>query len=285
LLGFALSIAISIPLAVAVVHSAILRNTIYPILLAFQSVPKVAIAPLLALWIGFGMLPKVAVVFLVCFFPIIVATATGLSAVPAPLMELIRSLSASTMQAFIKIRFPTAMPYMFVGHKVAITFAVIGAVIGEFRRVGGRPRLSHSGVDLAVAHAAGICGARVVDRNQHRALLRHRVHRADRRTMGAEELKSLASSVMERRMSAAWRDPSAPGRPRRYYKQLGHDVSFTRGSGSVDAGCLCWRAAIMGFRFKCYGGLCSYEHVIPASLLHPNHTDTRYDGSLARIAP
>jgi len=132
LLGFALSIAISIPLAVAVVYSAILRNTIYPILLAFQSVPKVAIAPLLVLWMGFGMLPKIAVVFLICFFPIIVATATGLSAVPAPLMELIRSLSASTMQTFIKIRFPTAMPYMFVGLKVAITLAVIGAVIGEF---------------------------------------------------------------------------------------------------------------------------------------------------------
>jgi len=78
------------------------------------------------------VLPKIAVVFLVCFFPIIVATATGLSAVPAPLMELIRSLSASTMQTFIKIRFPTAMPYMFVGLKVAITLAVIGAVIGEF---------------------------------------------------------------------------------------------------------------------------------------------------------
>jgi NitT/TauT family transport system permease protein len=132
LLGFALSIAISIPLAVAVVHSAILRNTIYPILLMFQSVPKVAIAPLLALWIGFGMMPKIAVVFLVCFFPIIVAAATGLSAVPAPLMELIRSLSASTTQTFIKIRFPTAMPHIFVGLKVAITFAVIGAVIGEF---------------------------------------------------------------------------------------------------------------------------------------------------------
>ena len=132
LLGFALAIAISIPLAVAVVHSAILRTTIYPILLAFQSVPKVAIAPLLLLWMGFGILPKIAVVFLVCFFPIIVATATGLSAVPAPLMELIRSLSASTMQTFVKIRFPTAMPYMFVGLKVAITLAVIGAVIGEF---------------------------------------------------------------------------------------------------------------------------------------------------------
>jgi NitT/TauT family transport system permease protein len=132
ILGFALATAISVPLAVAVIYAPILRNTIYPILLAFQSVPKVAIAPLLALWIGFGMLPKVVIVFLVCFFPIIVATTTGLSAVPTPLMELIRSLSANSLQTFIKIRFPTAMPHIFVGLKIAITFAVIGAVIGEF---------------------------------------------------------------------------------------------------------------------------------------------------------
>jgi NitT/TauT family transport system permease protein len=132
LVGFALAIAISIPLAVAVVYSPILQNTIYPILLALQSMPKVAIAPLLALWIGFGTLPKIVVVFLVCFFPIIVATTSGLTAVPTPLMELIRSLSASSLQTFVKIRFPTAMPHIFVGLKIAITFAVIGAVIGEF---------------------------------------------------------------------------------------------------------------------------------------------------------
>ena len=94
--------------------------------------PKVAIAPLLVLWIGFGTLPKIIVVFLVCFFPIIVSTATGLAAVPAPLIELIQSLSATPYQIFIKIRFPTAMPHIFVGLKIAITLAVIGAVIGEF---------------------------------------------------------------------------------------------------------------------------------------------------------
>jgi NitT/TauT family transport system permease protein len=132
LVGFGLAIAISIPLAVAVVYSPLLQNTIYPILLALQSMPKVAIAPLLALWIGFGTLPKIVVVFLVCFFPIVVATASGLTAVPASLMDLIRSLSATPLQAFIKIRFPTAMPHIFVGLKIAITFAVIGAVIGEF---------------------------------------------------------------------------------------------------------------------------------------------------------
>ena len=74
---------------------AVLQNTIYPILLALQSMPKVAIAPLLALWIGFGTLPKIVVVFLVCFFPIIVATTSGLTAVPTSLMDLIRSLSAT----------------------------------------------------------------------------------------------------------------------------------------------------------------------------------------------
>ncbi len=132
LAGFALSIVVSIPLAVAVVYSPFLQNTIYPILLALQSMPKVAIAPLLVLWIGFGALPKIVVVFLVCFFPIIVATASGLTAVPASLIDLIRSLSATPLQTFVKIRFPTAMPHIFVGLKIAITFAVIGAVIGEF---------------------------------------------------------------------------------------------------------------------------------------------------------
>jgi NitT/TauT family transport system permease protein len=132
LAGFALSIGLAVPLAVMVVYSPFLRRSIYPLLLGLQSVPKVAIAPLLALWIGFGVLPKILVVFLVCFFPIIVATATGLSSVPPSVMELIRSLSASQLQTFLKIRFPTAMPHIFVGLKIAITFAVIGAVIGEF---------------------------------------------------------------------------------------------------------------------------------------------------------
>lgn len=132
LVGFALSIVVSIPLAVAVVYSPFLQNTIYPILLALQSMPKVAIAPLLVLWIGFGVLPKIVVVFLVCFFPIVVATASGLSAVPPALIDLIRSLSATSYQTFVKIRFPTAVPHIFVGLKIAITFAVIGGVIGEF---------------------------------------------------------------------------------------------------------------------------------------------------------
>jgi NitT/TauT family transport system permease protein len=130
--GFSLAIIVSIPIAVAIVFSPLLQSTIYPIVLALQSMPKVAVAPLLALWIGFGALPKILVVFLVCFFPIVVATEKGLTSVPPQLMELIRSLSATPYQTFIKIRFPTAMPHIFVGLKIAITLAVIGAVIGEF---------------------------------------------------------------------------------------------------------------------------------------------------------
>jgi NitT/TauT family transport system permease protein len=132
LAGFILALIIGIPLAVAVVYSRILQNTVYPILLALQSMPKVAIAPLLTLWIGFGALPKIVVVFLVCFFPIIVATTSGLAAVRPVFLELVYALCATPLQTFIKVRFPSAMPSIFVGMKIAITLAVIGAVIGEF---------------------------------------------------------------------------------------------------------------------------------------------------------
>lgn len=132
LVGFGLALAVGIPLAVAVVYSRILQNTIYPILLALQSMPKVAIAPLLTLWIGFGALPKILVVFMVCFFPVIVATTSGLANVRPIYLDLVDALCASPLQTFVKVRFPSAMPSIFVGMKIAITLAVIGAVIGEF---------------------------------------------------------------------------------------------------------------------------------------------------------
>jgi NitT/TauT family transport system permease protein len=132
LVGFGLSLLVGIPLAVAVVYSRFLQNTVYPILLALQSMPKVAIAPLLTLWIGFGALPKILVVFLVCFFPIVVATTSGLVTVRPVFLELVQALCATPLQTFIKVRFPSAMPSIFVGMKIAITLAVIGAVIGEF---------------------------------------------------------------------------------------------------------------------------------------------------------
>ena len=132
LYGFALAIVIGIPLAVCVVSSRVLNLTMYPILIATQSVPKVAVAPIILVWFGLGMQSKLAIAFLVAFFPIVVDTATGLQATPPGLLELARSLRASRWQTFWKVQFPAAMPFIFSGAKVAVTLAVIGAVIGEF---------------------------------------------------------------------------------------------------------------------------------------------------------
>ena len=130
--GFALAVVIGIPLAVCVANSRILNLTLYPILIATQSVPKVAVAPIILVWFGLCMQSKLSISFLVAFFPIVVDTATGLQATPAGLMELARSLRASRWQTFWKVQFPSALPFIFSGAKVAVTLAVIGAVIGEF---------------------------------------------------------------------------------------------------------------------------------------------------------
>jgi NitT/TauT family transport system permease protein len=132
ILGFGLALLIGIPLAVCVANSRLLNLAIYPILVATQSVPKVAIAPIVLVWFGLGMESKLALAFLVAFFPVVVDTATGLQATPPGLLELARSLRASPLQVFMKVQIPAALPFMFAGAKVAITLAVIGAVIGEF---------------------------------------------------------------------------------------------------------------------------------------------------------
>jgi NitT/TauT family transport system permease protein len=130
--GFVLALLIGIPLAVCVANSRILNLTFYPILIATQSIPKVAVAPIILVWFGIGMESKLVIAFLVAFFPVVVDTATGLKATPAGLLELARSVSASPSQTFWKVQFPAAMPFIISGAKVAVTLAVIGAVIGEF---------------------------------------------------------------------------------------------------------------------------------------------------------
>jgi NitT/TauT family transport system permease protein len=131
-LGFALAVAIGIPFAVCVATSRVLNLTLYPILIATQSIPKVAVAPIILIWFGLGMQSKLVIAFLVAFFPIVVDTAAGMRATPAGLLELARSLRASPLQVFMKVQFPAALPFIFAGSKVAVTLAVIGAVIGEF---------------------------------------------------------------------------------------------------------------------------------------------------------
>jgi len=130
--GFALSIAVGVPLAVLIVYSPLMKSALYPLIVLAQSVPKIAIAPVLLLILGYGEMPKVIVAFLVAFFPVVVDTATGLAATPPELLDLSRSYRASPFKTFLKVRLPMALPFFFAGAKVAITLSVIGAVVGEF---------------------------------------------------------------------------------------------------------------------------------------------------------
>ena len=132
LAGFAVSIAVGVPIAVVIVYSPVLRSAIYPLLVVAQAIPKVAIAPVLLLLLGAGEVSKVVVAFSVAFFPVVVDTATGLAATPSELLDLSRSYRASPLKTFLKVRFPMALPFFFSGLKVAVTLAVIGAVVGEF---------------------------------------------------------------------------------------------------------------------------------------------------------
>ncbi len=132
LVGFALALLLGLPMAVAVANSRRLNLMFYPLLVALQSVPKVALAPILLVWLGTGLASKLAVVWLVAFFPIIIDTAAGLRATPRELLELAASLNASRWQILLKVQAPAALPFVLTGAKVAITLAVIGAVIAEF---------------------------------------------------------------------------------------------------------------------------------------------------------
>jgi NitT/TauT family transport system permease protein len=130
--GFVLSIAIGVPLAIMITYSPVLRRVLYPMILALQSVPKVAIAPVLLLWVGYGLKSSIVVAATVAFFPIVISTAAGLESIDREILELTRSLDSSHLKVFLKVRLPWAMPHIFSGLKVAITLAVIGAIVAEF---------------------------------------------------------------------------------------------------------------------------------------------------------
>lgn len=130
--GFFLSILVGIPLAMVIVYSPVLERAFYPLLVASQSVPKIAIAPLLIFWAGLGIFPKVLVAFLIAFFPIVIDTVVGLRSVEPEMLHLARSMGAPERRIFLKVRLPNALPNIFAGLKVAVTLAVVGAIVGEF---------------------------------------------------------------------------------------------------------------------------------------------------------
>lgn len=140
-LGYVIGVLLGAVLALAMAYSEIVRNTLYPPIIASQAVPKIAIAPLLVLWLGFGIWPKVAVVALMVFFPVTITMVEGLRSVDPRLLDLLRSVYASPAQVFLRVSLPHALPQIFSGLKIGITLAVVGAVVGEW--VGADSGLGH----------------------------------------------------------------------------------------------------------------------------------------------
>jgi NitT/TauT family transport system permease protein len=131
-LGYLLSILIGMPLAILFTYSRTFERSIYPLIVGSQTVPKVAVAPLLLSWFGFGLLPKIVIVILVTFFPIIINAVVGLKSLSPNMFNLARSMGANMFQVFWRFRLPNALPSIFAGLKVATVLAVIGAVVAEF---------------------------------------------------------------------------------------------------------------------------------------------------------
>jgi NitT/TauT family transport system permease protein len=131
-LGYVVAIVIAIPLGLAIAFSSILRRTIYPFFVSIEMTPKIAFAPLFISWLGFGLLPKVIIVFLVCFFPVVLNAILAFSSLSEELTRFLRATGASPLRAFFKVRLPAALPQCFVGFKYAAINATVGATIAEF---------------------------------------------------------------------------------------------------------------------------------------------------------
>lgn len=132
LIGFVCAVAVGVPLAVLIVYSRAIEKGVYPLIVASQTIPKVAIAPLLLTWFGYGLAPKIVIVVLLSFFPIVINSVMGLKSSSREMIYLARSMGASGWQMFWKFRLPQALPSIFAGLKLATVMSVIGAIVAEF---------------------------------------------------------------------------------------------------------------------------------------------------------
>ena len=140
-LGFLLALVVGVVCGIGIIHFPILRDTLYPVLIMFNSFPKIAIAPLFVIWIGVGIESKIANAFLLALFPIVINAILGLTDMEPDLLEMVRAMSRSRWVLFWKIRLPHSLPYLFAGCKIGISLAVIGAIVGEF--ISGRSGLGY----------------------------------------------------------------------------------------------------------------------------------------------
>lgn len=130
--GYLLAVVVSVPLALAIASSRFMENAVYPVVVFLQIIPKIAIAPLFIIWFGFGFTPKVLLVFLLSFFPIVVASIAGFKSLDPDVMDFARTTGASRAKMFLRIRLPQALPDIFTGLKVGAALAATAAVVAEF---------------------------------------------------------------------------------------------------------------------------------------------------------
>ncbi|WP_084767103.1 ABC transporter permease [Leucobacter komagatae] len=132
LIGFALSVVVGIALAIVMVMWPLAGAAMFPILVASQVIPKVAIAPLMVVWIGTGVTTASLIAFVMAFFPVVVNATLGMKSVDASSIDLLNSMRASKWQVFRYLRFPSAIPHILTGLQLAVAFAIVGAIVGEF---------------------------------------------------------------------------------------------------------------------------------------------------------
>jgi ABC-type nitrate/sulfonate/bicarbonate transport system permease component len=132
LAGFSLSAVIGILLSAGIVHSRFLERGVFPYIIVSNSIPIIAIIPLLTIWFGFGIAPKIMIAAIITFFPIVTNTTRGLKSADPRVLDFMHSINATRWQVFSKVQFPSALPYIFAAFKIAASLSLVGAVVGEF---------------------------------------------------------------------------------------------------------------------------------------------------------
>ncbi len=132
IIGFLLSVVLAIILSIFMDSIKIVKSCIYPIIVVSQTIPTIALAPLFIIWFGFGMLPKIIVVIMVCFFPIVVSLVDGLEAADKDMLNLMDIMKASRFQKFLYVKFPSSLGNFFSGLRIAATYSIMGAIVGEW---------------------------------------------------------------------------------------------------------------------------------------------------------
>lgn len=173
LVGYAIGCGAAIVLGAVLAESKTFERFVYPFVVALQSMPKVALAPVLIVWFGFGMSSKVVMVALICFFPVFINTIVGIRQTPAALVNMMRSFSGTRFHVFLHVKVKSALGHIFAGLQIAVVLSLIGAVVGEFvassRGLGYLIQVAQSNVDLATMFASliglasiGIVGTQLV---------------------------------------------------------------------------------------------------------------------------